>query len=210
MPLLFCAVLTAAFLAPPAGTTSQGATIPDDVTQLTLFIYADNNDNGRRDPGETPFLPPFDVATTRVFRLVSAACDNDVVGWFVLAAEATNTVQARRHCEYDLVSRPFSSDDALPTYIGTFVTTEMEMTLYIPSDGAADNLLGTPTPGAQTATPALSPTATTPPSALTPTATGTVIVGTPTASASPQPTPNPTGARTRVLLPHVPVDARAD
>ena len=208
-PLLFCIGLTAAFFAPPAGTASQGATIPDDVTQLTLFIYADSNGNGWRDPEETPFLPPFDTATTRVFRLISATCDNDVVGWFVLAAEATNTVQIRRSCEYDLIGRPFSSDEALPVYIGTIVTAGMEMTLYIPDDGIPDNLLGTPTPAAQAATPTQSPPATTPlPTAPTP--TGTVIAGTPTASVSPQPTPNPNEARTRVLLPHVPADARAE
>ncbi|MEZ4557802.1 MAG: hypothetical protein R2854_15380 [Caldilineaceae bacterium] len=42
-PLLFCVVLTAAFLAAADGIS--GATIPDDVTQLTLFI-ADSNGNG--------------------------------------------------------------------------------------------------------------------------------------------------------------------
>ncbi|MEZ4714896.1 MAG: hypothetical protein R2851_02220 [Caldilineaceae bacterium] len=205
-PLLFCVVLTAAFLAPPAGTASQGATIPDDVTQLTLFIYADGNGNGWRDPEETPFLPPFDTATTRVFRLISATCDNDVVGWFVLAAEATNTVQTRRHCEYDLIGRPFGSDEALPVYIGTIVTAGMEMTLYIPDDGIPDNLLGTPTPSAQADTPTPLPSATaSPPAVSSPTPTGT-----PTASVSPQPTPNPNEARTRVLLPHVPADARAE
>ncbi|MEZ4557801.1 MAG: hypothetical protein R2854_15375 [Caldilineaceae bacterium] len=133
-----------------------------------------------------------------MFRLISATCDNDVVGWFVLAAEATNTVQTRRHCEYDLIGRPFGSDEALPVYIGTIVTARW-VTLYIPDDGIPDNLLGTPTPAAQAATPTQSPSATASPPNCAHAPPARSSPGTPTRVYRPSP-PNQQ-ARTRHVAP---------
>lgn len=206
------ALLTTCLLAlswAPDQRVAQAGTIPSTDTIVTVFMYSDANENGRREPDEAVFKPPFDLTTTLSYQFISSECNGHQAGWFILAAEVSEIVTLQRGCEYDLLIRPFSSDTVQVTYAGTFVATGEEMALYLPEVGTADSLLeddrpGSPTPG--TATPDAQTPTPTPIAEIMPTSTRINLLTptpVPTSAATPQPTRPSDGDQQRVFLPMI-------
>ena len=170
-----------------------------NTTTVYMFAYDDTNANGWRDPDEKPYLP-ISINAIYCYNFISAECNFDSGSYKCVIQGYDNTVQIPRGCPYTVSRQRAIGIFPLPEPFGSFTTVGITMSIYFPSGGFPDNLLGTPTPSStptSTSTPTPTPTTTpTPTSTSTSTSTPTPTV-TPTLTS----TPTPTNAGSHIYLP---------